>query len=51
MNKKSFFKVIFPHDQTYSFAYSSCFTLHTSYKNGMISQIGEGCQDAQKQFI
>ena len=40
-----------PRDQTKPFAYSCSFTLHTSYKNGLIGHVGEHCQNAQKQLI
>ena len=40
-----------PPDQAYPFAYSCSFTLHTSYKNVMLDQRGEGCQNAQRQII
>ena len=33
------------------FAYICSFTLYTTYKNGMIVHMEEGCQNAQKQFI
>ena len=39
-----------PLDQA-NFVYSCSFTSHTSYKNGMLDQRGEGCQNAQKHTI
>ena len=36
-------------NQANLFAYSCCITLHTS--SGMLDQRGEGCQNANKQFI
>ena len=36
-----------PPDQANPLTYSCSFTLHTSCKNGMIGQRGEGCQYAQ----
>ena len=40
--EKSFTEVLSPRDQTNPFAYSCSFTLHTSYKNGMIGHGGGG---------
>ena len=40
----------FPTDQAKTFAYSCSYTIHTSYKNGMLGQKGGGCQNAQKQI-
>ena len=39
-----------PSDQANPFAYSCSFTLHTSYKNGMLDQMGEGCKNTQTQI-
>ena len=39
-NRKRFTEVLSPLDQTNPFAYSSSFTFHTSYKNGMIGHGG-----------
>ena len=40
-----------PIDQVNPFAYSCGFTLHTSYKNRILDQRREGCQNAQKLSI
>ena len=44
-------EVLSPSDQTYPFAYSCSFKLHTTYKNSKIGQRGEGCQNTQDQLI
>ena len=55
-NRKSFTEVLSLRDQTNPFAYSCCFTFHTSYENGIIGQAGRGgggrrYQNAQKQLF
>ena len=46
-----FLSAFSPIDQANPSTYCYSYTLHTSYKNGMLDQRGKGCQNAQNKLL